>query len=391
MEGKGNIMLELCRPLESCCFGVLGRNGNGDEVVWQVKLKPHASGQYSMAVVQANCPLEDQAQVFSSPILTIAGVYDGHGGPHASRFISHYLFSFLHQYAAEQGGLNTDVMRQALNATEEEFLKFVKSSWITDPEVALSGSCCLVGAISDGVLYLANLGDSRAVLGRRVCDRGMFCLPSVVAERLTFDHNVGIEAVRKEVRALHPDDANIVVHARGFWRIKGIIQVSRTIGDIYLKLPEFSNLYKKFGSPVPLKRAVITSEPSISTRKLDPDDLFLIFASDGLWEHLSDEAAVEIVYRNPRFGIAKRLIRAAVEEAARKRGMTYEDMKNVDMTMRRHFHDDISVVVMYLDHSLSRQYRGSNDYDPHFNYSITPIDVFSDNAGESHVAFNSLY
>lgn len=44
----------------------------------------------------------------------------------------------------------------------------------------------------------------------------------------------------------------------------------------------------------------MTAEPSIVIRKLKPNDLFLIFASDGLWEHLSDEAAVEIVFKNPR-------------------------------------------------------------------------------------------
>uniref|UniRef100_A0A2P2LAX1 Protein phosphatase 2c n=1 Tax=Rhizophora mucronata TaxID=61149 RepID=A0A2P2LAX1_RHIMU len=42
------------------------------------------------------------------------------------------------------------------------------------------------------------------------------------------------------------------------------------------------------------------AEPSILIRELRPHDLFLIFASDGLWEHLSDEAAVDLVFRNPR-------------------------------------------------------------------------------------------
>ncbi|GMH06378.1 hypothetical protein Nepgr_008218 [Nepenthes gracilis] len=365
-------MLELCRrPLESCFGGGGGRNG-GDDVVWQVRLRPYAFGDYSMAVVQANSPLEDQAQVVSSPYVTYVGVYDGHGGPDAALFIRRHLFSFLHQFATERGGLSTDSMRQALKATEEEFLKLVRRTWITDPHIALCGSCCLVGAISGGILYIANLGDSRAVLGRKVSDGRMFCSPSVLAERLTSDHNVGNEAVRKEVRELHPDDQNIVVYSRGFWRIKGIIQVSRTIGDIYLKCPEFSNLYKQFGSHVPLERAVVTAEPSILARQLKPDDMFLIFASDGLWEHISDEAAVEIVFRSPRTGIAKRLARAAVQEAARKRGMTCEDMKKIDKGVRRHFHDDITVVVVYLDHSQSPPNNQNSDH-ACFNSSVTPI------------------
>lgn len=75
------------------------------------------------------------------------------------------------------------------------------------------------------MLYVANLGDSRAVLGRRVSKGGK---NMVVAERLSTDHNVGDEEVRKEVEALHPDDAHIVVNNRGVWRIKGIIQVAKT-------------------------------------------------------------------------------------------------------------------------------------------------------------------
>lgn len=69
-----------------------------------------------------------------------------------------------------------------------------------------------------------------------------------------------------------------------------------------MKKPEFSrdHRFHHFRLPIPLKRAVMTAEPSILIRKLKSNDLFLIFASDGLWEQLSDEAAVEIVSRNPR-------------------------------------------------------------------------------------------
>lgn len=69
-----------------------------------------------------------------------------------------------------------------------------------------------------------------------------------------------------------------------------------------MKKPEFSrdHRFHHFRLPIPLKRAVMTAEPSILIRKLKSNDLFLIFASDGLWEQLSDEAAVEIVSQNPR-------------------------------------------------------------------------------------------
>jgi serine/threonine protein phosphatase PrpC len=69
---------------------------------------------------------------------------------------------------------------------------------------------------------VANLGDSRVVLGRRYSENKNY---PVEAVRLSTDHNVADEEVRREVEALHPDDSHIVVYTRGVWRIKGIIQV----------------------------------------------------------------------------------------------------------------------------------------------------------------------
>lgn len=78
------------------CYRCLGRRGGGDGLMWHSDLKPHASGDYSIAVVQANSCLEDQSQVFTSPSATYVGVYDGHGGPEASRFVNKHLFPYLH-------------------------------------------------------------------------------------------------------------------------------------------------------------------------------------------------------------------------------------------------------------------------------------------------------
>ncbi|ESW28738.1 hypothetical protein PHAVU_002G013700 [Phaseolus vulgaris] len=375
-------MLDRClRPLEMC----FGGGGDDETLLWDTDLKPHASGNYSIAVVQANSSLEDQAQVFTSPSATFVGVYDGHGGPQASRFITNHLFSFVRKYTAEEGGLSEEGIKKAFESTEEEFLRFVKQSWIARPQMASVGSCCLLGAISKNVLYVANLGDSRAVLGREALEGEVNC-GGVVAERLSTDHNVGVEEVRKEVEALHPDDAHIVVCIRGVWRIKGIIQVSRSIGDAYLKKPNFDTnpLFQQIVYPVYLKRPVMTAEPSIVTRKLKANDLFLIFASDGLWENLTDEEVVQIISKSPRIGIAKRLVTVALEEVAKKREMKYDDLKKVEKGLRRHFHDDITVIVLYLDHS-KKSINGSSRHKGDYDCINTPIDIFSQTADYVHL------
>lgn len=63
--------------------------------------------------------------------------------------------------------MSADVIRKAYLATEEEFLSLVRKEWQTRPQIASVGSCCLVDIICSGMLYIANAGDSRAVLGKR--------------------------------------------------------------------------------------------------------------------------------------------------------------------------------------------------------------------------------
>ncbi|XP_044376231.1 probable protein phosphatase 2C 29 isoform X2 [Triticum aestivum] len=374
-----------------CCFGRggggAGRSGSvGDDgLVWDVGLKAHASGEYSVAVAQANEALEDQAQVLVSPAATLVGVYDGHGGPDAARFVNARLFSLIQEFASQSGGISAQVIKRAFGATEEAFMGMVEKSWPSQPRLMSVGSCCLVGAIEGGTLHVANLGDSRAVLGR-LASTGGKKRRAVVAERLSRDHNVADEEVRREVAEAHPDDPHIVMSSHGVWRIKGIIQVSRSIGDAYLKRPDLcSPAVMQSLCPFPLRRPVMSAVPSVTSRRLRPGDQFIIFASDGLWEQLSDEAAVGIVSRSPRKGVAMRLVRAAQLEAARKKDIKYESIAAIEKGRRRRFHDDITVVVLFLDsrcEGTPRRPRGRPDQaraaliDPPAGQSVSDVDVW---------------
>ncbi|CAN1219180.1 Probable protein phosphatase 2C 42, partial [Linum perenne] len=352
-------MLQALMNLLSLCFRPLGQTSGGgggggregkEGLLWYRDAGKYASGDFSMAVVQANQVLEDQSQIESGNFGTFVGVYDGHGGPEAARYVCDHLFPNFRAISAETEGVVTaETIRRAFQATEEGFTSVVSQQWSTKPQMATVGSCCLVGVIFQQTLFVANLGDSRVVLGKKVGNTG-----GVAAIQLSTEHNASLDDIRHELKELHPDDPQIVVLKHGVWRVKGIIQVSRSIGDVYMKHARFNRepISAKFRLPEPMNMPIMSASPTILTHPLHPSDSFLIFASDGLWEHLSNEEAVEIVQSHPHVGSAKRLVKAALQEAARKREMRYADLRKIDKKVRRHFHDDITVVVLFLNHDL---------------------------------------
>ncbi|XP_073139515.1 probable protein phosphatase 2C 38 [Henckelia pumila] len=331
-------------------------NGKNDGLLWYKDLGHHVNGEFSMAVIQANGLMEDQSQLESGPLSsldsgpygTFIGVYDGHGGPETSRYVNQSLFKNLKKFASQHQEISANVIKQAFLETEDEFLDLVREQWLNKPQMASVGTCCLVGIISNGLLHIANAGDSRAVLGR--ADKA---IRGVTAIQLSTEHNANLEYIRDELRSLHSDDPQIVVLKHKVWRVKGIIQISRSIGDAYLKKPEFNKepLLAKFRLSEPFSKPILSAEPSIFTHKLNPKDQFVILASDGLWEQLSNQEAVDIVHSHPHQGVAKKLVKAALRVAAKKREMRYSDLKKIDRGVRRHFHDDITVVVVFIDPS----------------------------------------
>ncbi|XXG84506.1 hypothetical protein AAC387_Pa10g2009 [Persea americana] len=347
-------MLGALMKLISCCWKPFdgnadaGREGR-EGLLWFRDLGRYAGGDFSMAVIQANQVLEDQSQIESGPFGTFVGVYDGHGGPDAARYVCDHLFRNFRDISSGAQGMTCDTIRRAFLTTEDGFTSLVSELWTTRPHLATVGSCCLVGVICQQTLYVASLGDSRVVLGKKVGNTG-----GIAAIQLSNEHNANLEPVRQELKELHPNDPQIVVLKHGVWRVKGIIQVSRSIGDLYMKHAKYNRepINAKFRISEPMNKPILTATPSIVTHPLHPNDSFLIFASDGLWEHLSNEKAVEIVQSHPHAGSAKRLIKAALQEAARKREMRYSDLRRIDKKVRRHFHDDITVIVLFLNHDL---------------------------------------
>ncbi|KAM3541767.1 hypothetical protein ARSEF1564_005325 [Beauveria bassiana] len=159
-----------------------------------------------------------------------------------------------------------------------------------------AGSCALL-SLYDPVtrnLHVACTGDSRAVLGRKGANGKWEAIPLSVDQ--TGSNKEEIARLNKE----HPGEENIVKNGR----VLGMM-VSRAFGDGRWKLPldfQLDAVRKFYGIP-PLTPTddfrtppYLTAEPVVTTTEIDSSrQTFLIMATDGLWDMLSSQQAVDLV------------------------------------------------------------------------------------------------
>ncbi|XP_057804554.1 probable protein phosphatase 2C 25 [Salvia miltiorrhiza] len=219
------------------------------------------------------------------------GVFDGHGGASAAEFAAENLEKKIINELEKSDEIEAAVKGGYL-ATDAEFLN----------KDVRGGACCVTALIKNGNLVASNAGDCRAVVSR-----------GGAAEALTSDHRPGHrEDERERIEKL----GGFVERRNGVWRVLGSLAVSRSIGDRYLK-------------------QWITAEPETRVIKLEPDHEFLILASDGLWDKVNDQEAVDIA-RPLCIGVEKPQPLAACR-------------KLVDLSVSRGSADDISVMIVHLD------------------------------------------
>ena len=194
-------------------------------------------------------------------------------------------------------------LTNAFTRTDAEFAA-------ADGDASLVGTTAVVALVGSRRLYVANCGDSRAVL----C-RGGAALP------LTDDH-----------KAAREDETARVEAAGGqilFWngvRVMGVLAVSRAIGDHCL-------------------RPFVIARPEVTILQRRPDDELLLLASDGLWDVLSNAEAVTLARRC----VARARERGATRAAAARIAATVLTRAAVDRGSR----DNVTVVVVDLsEHGL---------------------------------------
>ena len=101
----------------------------------------------------------------------------------------------------------------------------------------------------------------------------------------------------------------------GTWRVNGLLSVSRSLGDINL-------------------RDVVTAEPAVHHYTRSETDEFMVIGTDGLWDVVKYQEAVDFVRDSIRSGVCDRkdVAKLLMEEA-----------------LNRKSSDNTTVVIVFFD------------------------------------------
>ncbi|XP_034701940.1 probable protein phosphatase 2C 9 [Vitis riparia] len=266
-----------------CCFKVYSQLLGGRSSSGSGKGRSHQRPvKYGFRLVKgkANHPMEDyhvakfvQQQGHE---LGLFAIYDGHLGDSVPAYLQKHLFPNI----LKEEEFWTDPARSISKAYERTDQAILSHT----PDLGRGGSTAVTAILIDGrKLWVANVGDSRAVLSKR----GQ-------ARQMSTDHEPNTERDSIE------DRGGFVSNMPGdVARVNGQLAVSRAFGDKNLK-------------------SHLRSDPDVQYADIDADTEFLILASDGLWKVLSNEEAIDIARktRDPQKA-AKQLVAEALNRESK--------------------------------------------------------------------------
>lgn len=291
---------------------------------------------------------EDQQDVgVFLPSCTLGGrsgcaalLFDGHGGTEAAVFAAKELAARL---TAPDGGDTSSPLSVAavadqldgwLREIDEEFCSWARSSQST------AGTTVLIALILGMDLYVANIGDTRCVIGRHPARGGRDRSPRrasaglcIHSERLSFDHRTTEKGEKLRILSAGGVMRNLRVTYPG---CQFSLNLTRCLGDVQLKdahaglraaegahLPELPPSKRRWQQnqthvcapaaaatpqsapaegarqPAGRRSELITVTPHVRHCELTPDDSFLILASDGVFDNVGeDKDAVSLVHQH---------------------------------------------------------------------------------------------
>ncbi|XP_047317264.1 probable protein phosphatase 2C 52 [Impatiens glandulifera] len=277
---------------------------------------------------------------FMSEDTIFCGVFDGHGpyGHLVARRVRDKLPLKLMSLLRTRGSVQNGHLATCCNAKDvvdpddsnvesssiwgEAFLKAYKSmdkELRTHPNLDCfcSGSTAIT-ILKQGLnLYIGYIGDSRAILGSRDIDG------SISAFQLSVDLKPNL-----------PREAERIKQCKGrVFAMEDEPEVTR----VWLPFDDAPGLAmaRAFGDFC-LKDYGVISTPEFYHRVLNEQDEFVVLASDGVWDVLSNEEVANIVASVPNRSSAAKTV---VESAAREWKTKYPTSKM----------DDCAVVCLFLD------------------------------------------
>lgn len=287
-----------------------GRPASGELHLWRRgsdRPKTSVSGKkpsYGVATLAGRCPgmyKENQDNFFvyehAENKDMVAGVLDGHGihGRQVSTFVQDHLAKNILKTST---GAAAPQELPTPRRLEHAFVETAKSLSGTGIDVRQSGTTAVAVVRKGEDLYIANVGDSRCVLARED-HSGVKAMP------LSKDHKPDAASERDRIAKaggfVEPTlVGNSFQGPHRVWRrrqVDGGLAISRSIGD------------------TALESAGVVPQPDVLKVPVTPHDKFLVMASDGVWDQLSNEQVVAIasMHDDPRSASS-----AIVKEARRR-------------------------------------------------------------------------
>ena len=271
------------------------------------------------------------------------GVCDGHG------YYGHEVSGYIKENLPMD--LNHLIKTKKLNVLTDDLSSTIKTAFVLENKSLLrnrqidsdlSGSTCISTIYTPQKLIIANIGDSRCVLGKYIEKENFEEKDEIIGEKnkkkvrwvaqnLSRDHKPTIpeeaERILKvggRIRPMKDEDGEYIGPMRVYMKDKDMpgLAMTRSFGDY-------------FGST-----AGVISEPEVSEYVFKPEDKFIVLASDGLFEFMESQEVVDIIKdyyeKNDIVGCCEYLYK----ESTRKWIQEEEDTID-DITMILVFFDDL--------------------------------------------------
>jgi len=212
--------------------------------------------------------------------LSLFGVMDGHGefGHNVSEFVMNNLPVTLGKQAKLLIDEDTKQTEEGILKGTAECVDMLKQTSIN---CAFSGTTCVFGVLKKKTLYVANIGDSRAVL----CRQNGSAIQSI--------------DLSEDQKPESPGEKERIIAAGGRVEpLPGPPDEDCGPDRVWLKEVDVPGLAmsRSIGDDVSQTVGVI-SVPVITTHQIEPNDIFAVWASDGVWEFISSSEAMQIVWR----------------------------------------------------------------------------------------------